>query len=55
MIYSKEITDLFENYEVIVNNLEPKYPEKMILHGEEVREFLAYKLMKLEAQIKNEG
>ncbi len=55
MVHAGELVDLFENYEVIVNNLKPKFPEEMVLRGDEVREFLAYKLMKLEAQIKDEG
>jgi hypothetical protein len=46
------LTDLFDNYELIINNL--GYPDTTTLYGEQVKEFLAYKLMKLEAQIKCE-
>ena len=53
MIYADEILDLFDNYEMIIENEVPPYPKKMILWGDEVREFLAYKLIKLESQIKN--
>lgn len=48
-----ELTDLFDNYEMIINNV--GYPDTTTLNGLEVKEFYAYKLMKLEAQIKNEG
>lgn len=52
MIEANTLTDLFDNYELIINNV--GYPTKTILIGEQVKEFYAYKLMKLEAQIKSE-
>jgi hypothetical protein len=55
MVYADELVDLFDNFELSVEKMEPHYPEEMILAGEEVREFLAYKFMKLAAQIKMEG
>jgi hypothetical protein len=49
---AEELTDLFDNYEMIIDNL--GYPDKTMLHGEQVKEFFAYKLMKLEALIRSE-
>lgn len=50
---ASDLTDLFDNYELIIDNI--GYPDKSTLSGLEVKEFFAYKLMKLEAQIKSEG
>ncbi len=55
MVYADELVDLFDNFELSVEMMEPHYPEQMLLVGEEVREFLAYKFIKLAAQINNEG
>ncbi len=53
-IFADELIDLFDNMELVIDHQEPPYPYELTLHGEEVREFLAYKLMKLTAQIKTE-
>ena len=50
MIEANALTDLFDNYEMIIDNV--GYPDTTNLRGLEVKEFYAYKLMKLEAQIK---
>jgi hypothetical protein len=52
MVYADELTDLFNNFECAVEQMRPEYPKEMILYGDQVREFLAYKFLKFAAEIK---
>jgi hypothetical protein len=55
MIYSGELLDLFENAELVIENIEPHYPKKMVITDEQVKEFLTYKSLKLSAMLKENG
>jgi hypothetical protein len=55
MMHSGDLLDLFLNAEIVIENMTPHYPKKMVIHDEQVKEFLAYKSLKIVAMMKENG